>query len=151
MKKLCREHFLCCMNIGQQHFSCQQTTDRSWARLSLQSKQSRQRHWQMLRAELWLVRRGGCFRIPRRPVSEERNLEWALSRLWGDLFSHSQENKGARPQESRMPYMLISTQIRLVCILHPQMTRVMLSREARLSFRFRDGFIYLSTQHCAHC
>lgn len=95
------------------YMSCQQTTGRSWARLSVQS---RQHCWQMLIEELWLVRLGGCFRIPQRAVS--RNASWRRDcRVCGETSSFIPRGVTVQRQGAGMPYMLITTQIRLVCIL----------------------------------
>lgn len=64
------------------------------------SVQSKQHCWQMLRKELWLVRHGGCFRIPQRAVSRSASWRGGPSRLWRNLLSHSQGNNGPAPGET---------------------------------------------------
>ncbi|TDG98721.1 hypothetical protein EPR50_G00203370 [Perca flavescens] len=66
----------------------------------------------MLREELRLVRRGGCFRILQRAVG--RSASWRGDRrVCEGASSVIPRGKAVHRQEAGMPYMFISTQIRL--------------------------------------
>lgn len=75
-----------------QHYSCEQTTDHIKLSKTFMHRAGKT-CWQMLRDELWLVRRGGCFRIPHRAVSRGACWRGGLSRLCRNLFGHSLRNK----------------------------------------------------------
>lgn len=47
---------------------------------------------------------------------QRREQERGPSRLCANLHGHSQRNIAVRRQGAGMPYMFVSTQIRLVCI-----------------------------------
>lgn len=64
-----------------------------------------------------MARRGGCFRIPQSVVS--KRARWrGDGRVCAATSSVIPRGIAVRRQAAGMPYMLISTQIRLVCMLH---------------------------------
>lgn len=128
-----------CGSMYTEHFLWQQTTDQGWARLSVQNCQH---CWQMLWTDWWLVRVGGCFRIPRRAVC--RNASWRgdCSCVRGETSSVIPRGVTVQRQGGGMPYMLISTQIRLVCILSVNDACHGLKRKRRRA-RVGDSGIYL--------
>lgn len=92
-------------------------TPQSYVSTNHRSRQSSQSSCAERAAPLWLVRFGGRFRLPRGPVN--RGASWgggtvrvASVKTPPALFGGGQQSIAG------MPYILISTQIRLVCMLH---------------------------------
>lgn len=147
--------YLC--NLPCAYWPASLMSTNSWSQLSnsvLQSEQQQQHRCQMLRGDLWLVRRGGCFRIPRRAV--RRRASWRGNcRVSEEASTVTAQGSNGPPSGSRDalharqhadPTGVYPASVNDSC----HACRRTHARVGRPGEWLIDCFIYLATQRCSY-